>query len=70
MTNQELFNEYTENTANILSDLTNVDIIKYMLNDYVQFVRQYEIDKQQADIQDMSIVEYRHFVDEWSLESL
>ncbi len=63
MTNQQYYDEYVNNTIDTLKQLTNEDIIKSVLEDYRNFVLQYDMDKRQADMLDMSIVEYHQYVD-------
>ncbi len=63
MTNQQYYDEYVNNAINTLKQLTNEDIIKSVLEDYRNFVLQYDMDKRQADYYNMSIIEYYNYVD-------
>ena len=63
MTNQQYYDEYINNTIDTLKQLTNEDIIKSVLEDYRNFVLQYDMDKRQADYYNMSIVEYHQYID-------
>ncbi len=63
MTNQQYYDEYINDTVDTLKQLTNEDIIKAVLEKYRNFVLTYDMDKQQADMFDMSIMEYRQYVD-------
>ena len=62
MTNQQYYDEYINNTADTLKQLTNQDIIKLVLEDYRNFIISYDIDRQQADYYGMSIVEYHNCI--------
>ena len=63
MTNQQYYDEYVNNAIDTLKQLTNEDIIKSVLEDYRNFVLQYDMDKRQADYYNMSIVEYHQYID-------
>ena len=63
MTNEQYYNEYVNNITDTLRQLTNEDIIKLVLEQYRNFVLEYDMDRQQADMLDMSIVEYHSYVD-------
>ncbi len=63
MTNQQYYDEYINNTIDTLKQLTNQDIIKLVLEEYRNFVLKYDMDKRQADMLDMSIVEYHQYID-------
>lgn len=69
MTNQQYYDEYVNDTVGTLKQLTNEDIIKLVLEEYRNFVLKYDMDRQQADMLDMSIVEYHNYIDEMN-ESL
>ena len=63
MTNEQYYNDYVNNITDTLKQLTNEDIIKLVLEQYRQFVLQYDMDRQQANMFDMSIVEYHSYID-------
>jgi len=69
MTNQEYYDAYVSDIVDTLSQLTNQDIIKLVLEQYRNFVLKYDMDRQQADMFDMSIVEYHNYIDDMN-ESL
>jgi hypothetical protein len=64
MTNQEYYDAQVSDTVDTLSQLTNQDIIKLVLEQYRNFVLKYDMDRQQADMFDMTIVEYHRHIDE------
>ena len=63
MTNEEYYNDYVNNITDTLKQLTNEDVIKLVLEQYRKFVLQYDMDRQQANVLDMSIVEYHSYID-------
>ena len=63
MTNQQYYDEYVNDTVDTLKQLTNQDIIKLVLEEYRNFVLKYDMDRQQANMLDMSIVEYHDYID-------
>ena len=69
MTNQQYYDEYVNNAIDTLKQLTNEDIIKLVLEEYRNFVIKYDMDKRQADMLDMSIIEYHQYIDDMN-ESL
>jgi hypothetical protein len=69
MTNQQYYDEYVNNAIDTLKQLTNQDIIKLVLEEYRNFVLKYDMDKRQADMLDMSIIEYHQYIDDMN-ESL
>jgi len=69
MTNQQYYDDYVSNVTDTLSQLTNQDIIKLVLEQYRNFVLKYDMDRQQADMLEMTIVEYHTYIDDMN-ESL
>jgi hypothetical protein len=53
----------------MLLQLSNPNVIKLVLNRHATFVRSYDIDKEQADMLDMSIVEYHEYMNVYSHKS-
>lgn len=70
MTNKEYFDDFTNKLAIALVDTKSKDVIKYCLEQYGQFVRDYDMMEKQADMFGMSVVEYRNHMDNLLYESL
>jgi len=63
MTNQQYYDQYVSNVADTLLQLTDRKMIFVVLEQYRQFVLKYDMDRQQADMFEMTIVEYIDYMD-------
>ncbi len=70
MTNQEYYDAYVSDIVDTLSQLSNKDIIKLVLEQHRCFVLEYNEHLQQSDMLGMSIVEYHKYIEETMDESL
>jgi hypothetical protein len=64
MTNQEYYDTYVSGVVTMLLQLSDKEVIKVVLDRYANFVLKYNMDRQQADMFDMTIVEYHRHIDE------
>jgi hypothetical protein len=69
MTNQQYYDAYVSGVVTMLLQLSDQEVIKVVLEQYANFVLKYDMDRQQADMLDMTILEYHKYIDDMN-ESL